>query len=146
MNTPQGEMLILGPTSAFQMKLIPLNPFEFTGAGVEIPDSNRAFKRIRTTPEFGLRPLSETDIGGLLKALQNPEGSRTQLDSILQRIPVPQAELKNTEVQHVLSGPVLMRPDLGSLNPEIMRIQRLLNRTAEETFRRRYPERAGMYL
>ncbi|MGY5874943.1 MAG: hypothetical protein RTU30_04285 [Candidatus Thorarchaeota archaeon] len=146
MNTPQGEMLVLGPTSAFQMKLIPLNPFEFTGAGVEIPDSNRAFKRIRETPEFGLRPLSETDIGGFLKALQDPAGSRSQLETILQRMPVPQAELKSTEIEHVLSGPVLMRPDLGSLNPEIMRIQRSLDRTAEETFRRRFPERAGMYL
>ena len=40
MNTPRGEVLVLSSDSAFQLKLIPLNPREFTGAGVELPESN----------------------------------------------------------------------------------------------------------
>ena len=65
MNTPRGEVLVLSSDSAFQLKLIPLNPREFTGAGVELPESNDIVDSIRTSPEFGLRPLSEVDLQGI---------------------------------------------------------------------------------
>ena len=40
MSTPVGDMLVVGRDSAFQLKLIPLNPREYTGAGTELPESN----------------------------------------------------------------------------------------------------------
>jgi hypothetical protein len=118
MSTPRGEMLILSSDSAFQLKLIPLNPFEYTGAGVELPESSDTAEEIRASPEFGLRPLDETDLQG--EDLSTTDG-------------------------HILRGPVLTRPDLGSLSPEILKRQLSLDRSAERTFRRRYPDRAGMY-
>ncbi|MFQ5831542.1 MAG: hypothetical protein ACE5H4_02470, partial [Candidatus Thorarchaeota archaeon] len=62
MNTPRGEMLVVGPDSVFQLKLISLNPFEFVGSGVEMSESNKVVKSVRSTPEFGFRPLTDVDI------------------------------------------------------------------------------------
>jgi hypothetical protein len=59
-------MLVLGPDSSFQLKLIPLNPRQYTGAGVEIPDTDDKLDSIKTSPEYGLRPLSDNDIEGLI--------------------------------------------------------------------------------
>ncbi|MBE0525485.1 MAG: hypothetical protein IH631_00980, partial [Candidatus Thorarchaeota archaeon] len=74
MNTPRGEVLVLSSDSAFQLKLIPLNPQEFTGAGVELPESNDIVESIRSSPEFGLRPLSESDLLGIAQSMGADKG------------------------------------------------------------------------
>ena len=143
MSTPTGDMLVLGPESAFQLKLISVNPTSVTGAGIEIPDTDKAFERVRATPEFGFRPISNTDIQDIIKALNHPEIARPQVDAILQRTPLPLTELKGSD--SILSGPVLTRPNLSSLSPEIMKTQLSLDRIAWKHFSERYPMRAGMF-
>jgi hypothetical protein len=145
MSTPRGEMLVLSSDSAFQLKLIPLNPYEFTGAGVELPESCDAVERIRASPEFGLRPLNESDLHSILNSITGDAGPKLSLDDILRRTPRSIEDISADTPSPVLRGPVLMRPDLGSLSPEILRRQLTLERSAEKTFRKRYPERAGMY-
>ena len=147
MNTPRGEVLVLSPDSAFQLKLIPLNPYEFTGAGVEHPKSSKTIEEIRTSPEFGLRPIDEDDLTGILTALGSPQGMSPEIQEILRRSPVSIEDLSMNKhaTDHILRGPVLMRPDLGSLSPEILKMQMTLDRSAQKTFRDRYPMRAGMY-
>ncbi len=145
MSTPRGEMLILSSDSAFQLKLIPLNPYEFTGAGVELPESCDTVESIRSSPEFGLRPLNETDLQGILNSITGDSGPKLSLDEILRRTPRSLDDLSTDISTPILRGPVLMRPDLGSLSPEILRRQISLDRSAEKTFRKRFPERAGMY-
>ena len=145
MSTPRGEMLVLSSDSAFQLKLIPLNPYEFTGAGVELPESSDAVDSIRSSPEFGLRALSESDIRGIMNSITGEEGPKLSLDNILKRTPRAPEDLSTELSSPILQGPVLMRPDLGSLSPEILKRQLSLDRSAEKTFRKRYPERAGMY-
>ena len=147
MNTPRGEVLVLSPDSAFQLKLIPLNPYEFTGAGVEHPKSSKTIEEIRTSPEFGLRPIDEDDLTGILTALGSPQGTSPEIQEILRRSPVSIEDLSMNKhaTDHILRGPVLMRPDLGSLSPEILKMQMTLDRSAQKTFRDRYPMRAGMY-
>ena len=136
-------MLVLGPESAFQLKLIPINPTSFTGSGIEIPDTNKAFERIRSTPEFGFRPISSTDIQDIIKALNQPKVARPQIDTILRRTPLPITAIKPSE--SVLTGPVLTRPDLRSLSPEILKTQLSLDRAAWKHFSKRFPMRAGMF-
>lgn len=138
-------MLVLSSDSAFQLKLIPLNPYEFTGAGVELPESCDEVDSIRSSPEFGLRPLSESDLRGIMNSITGEEGPKLSLDDILKRTPRSPEALSTELRSPVLQGPVLMRPDLGSLSPEILKRQLSLDRSAEKTFRKRYPERAGMY-
>jgi hypothetical protein len=145
MSTPRGEMLVLSSDSAFQLKLIPLNPYEVTGAGVELPESCDAVDSIRSSPEFGLRPLSESDLRGIMNSITGEEGPKLSLNDILKRTPRSPEDLSTDLPSPVLQGPVLMRPDLGSLSPEILKRQLSLDKSAEKTFRRRYPERAGMY-
>ncbi|MFW9787840.1 MAG: hypothetical protein ACFFE2_09775 [Candidatus Thorarchaeota archaeon] len=145
MSTPLGEMLVLSSDSAFQLKLIPLNPYQFTGAGVELPESCDAVDSIRSSPEFGLRPLSESDLQGMLNSLTGEKGPKLSLDDILKRVPQSIDDISADTPSPILRGPVLMRPNLGSLSPEILKRQISLDRSAEKTFRKRFPERAGMY-
>ena len=145
MSTPRGEMLVLSSDSAFQLKLIPLNPYEVTGAGVELPESCDTVDAIRSSPEFGLRPLSESDLHGIVNSITGEQGPKLSLDDILKRTPRTIEDISADTPAPVLRGPVLMRPDLGSLSPEILKRQLSLDRSAERTFRKRFPERAGMY-
>jgi hypothetical protein len=144
MSTPRGEMLVLSSDSAFQLKLIPLNPYEFTGAGVELPESSEVAEEIRASPEFGLRPLDETDLHGIINSLTGSSEPGISISDILNRTPRSIDDLSLSS-SHVLRGPVLTRPDLGSLSPEILKRQLSLDRSAERTFRKRFPERAGMF-
>jgi len=57
LNTPRGEMLVLGPENAFQLQLISLNPQEFTGAGVELDSPAKALRSLRSTPDLDLGRL-----------------------------------------------------------------------------------------
>jgi len=145
MSTPRGEMLVLSSDSAFQLKLIPLNPYEFTGAGVELPESCDTVETIRSSPEFGLRPLSESDLRGIMNSVTGEGGPKLSLEDILKRTPRSIEDISVDAPSPILRGPVLMRPDLGSLSPEILKRQISLDRSAEQTFRKRFPERAGMY-
>ena len=143
MSTPGGDMLVLGPESAFQLKLISINPSLVTGAGIEIPDTDKAFERIRASPEFGFRPISGTDLQDIIQALNHPKIARPQIDAILRRTPLPLTKIRPSE--SILTGPVLTRPDLKSLSPEIMKTQLSLDRAAWRQFSKRYPMRAGMF-
>jgi hypothetical protein len=145
MSTPRNEMLVLSSDSAFQLKLIPINPYEFTGAGIELPESCDIVDTIRTSPEFGLRPLSESDLRGIINSVTGDHGPRLSLDEILKRNPRAIDDISVDTPTPILRGPVLMRPDLGSLSPEILKRQISLDHSAERTFRKRFPERAGMY-
>ncbi|TFF96894.1 hypothetical protein EU546_00360 [Candidatus Thorarchaeota archaeon] len=145
MSTPKGEMLVLSPESAFQLKLIPLNPFEYTGAGIEIPGSSKSIETIRSSPEFGLRPLYESDLLSIAKAIGSEQESHSKLGEILGRTPESLEDLSSGKASHILRGPVLMRPDLGSLDPDVHSVQANLDKTAEKVFRKKYPMRSGMY-
>lgn len=145
MNTPRGEVLVLSSDSAFQLKLIPLNPQEFTGAGVELPESNDTVDAIRTSPEFGLRPVNESDLQGIADSLSGNQGAREEISEILSRTPLTIEDLSSNQSSHILRGPVLTRPDLGSLSPEMLKMQIALDRSAQKTFQKKYPMRAGMY-
>lgn len=145
MSTPRGEMLVLSPESAYQLKLIPLSPYEFTGAGVEIPSSSRSIETIRSSPEFGLRPLDESDLVGIAQALDSQGEVQSKLGELLSRTPLSLDDLSSGAASHILRGPVLMRPDLGSLDSEMLRVQSNLDKSAQRVFREKYPMRSGMY-
>ncbi|MHA2601920.1 MAG: hypothetical protein AM324_007310 [Candidatus Thorarchaeota archaeon SMTZ1-83] len=145
MHTPRGEMLVVGPDSVFQLKLISLNPFEFTGSGVEMTKDDNVVKSLKSTPEFGLRPLSDVDIQRIIESLTDSSRPRFDFGEVIKREPMSPSKVRGSSVEHLLSGPILHRPNLGSLSPEILRIQESLDRSARTTFRKRYPERAGMF-
>ncbi len=145
MSTPVGDMLVVGRDSAFPLKLIPLNPREYTGAGTELPESNDVTDSIRTSPEFGFRNLAQTDIEALVESMSKPELVQQQLQDILRRDPLLPAEIEKGGINHLLTGPVLTRPNLQGLGPDILKLRSSLERSANRVFRKKYPMRAGMY-
>ena len=145
LNTPVGEMLVVGPDTAFQLKIIPLNPVEFTGAGVELPESNSVIDSIRTSPEYGLRGLAQVELQAILESMVNPTQSPSPLGEIIRRAPMLPDDIEKSTADHILTGPVLTRPDLSNLGPEVLRMRETLDRSANKVFRKRHPMRAGMY-
>ena len=145
LSTPIGDMLVVGPESAFQLKLISINPQEFTGAGIEIPESNATIDSLRASPEYGLRPLDRTDIRSLIDVMSNPTAAHLQLESIINRELIHPRDLSKTKAEHLLTGPVFTRPELGSMSHEIRDIQASLEVSAQKIFRKKYPMRAGMF-
>ncbi|MFW9846256.1 MAG: hypothetical protein ACFFD6_05890 [Candidatus Thorarchaeota archaeon] len=145
MTTPRGEMLVVGPDSAFQLKIISLNPFEFVGSGTEIKDASRAIKSVRSTPEFGFRPLTQSDLQSIVNAVGNPQEVQSQLRNIILRAPVSSSELQSSSIDHILSGPVLTRPELSSLGGDVLKVQSQLEKSAMSIFRKRYPMRSDMF-
>lgn len=145
MTTPRGEMLVVGPDSAFQLKIISLNPFEFVGSGTEIKDTGSVIKSVRSTPEFGFRPLTQSDLQGIVNAFGNPQEVQSQLRNIILRAPVSSSELQRSSIDHILSGPVLTRPELSSLGGDVLKIQNQLEKSAMSIFRKRYPMRSDMF-
>ncbi len=138
-------MLVVGPDSAFQLKIIPISPQEFTGAGAELPESNTVIDSIRSSPEYGLRGLAQAELEAILESVINPSVAPSPIGSILRRAPLGSDEIEKSNVDHFLTGPVLTRPDLSSLGPEVVRMRDTLDRSANKVFRKRYPMRAGMY-
>ncbi|MHA1906969.1 MAG: hypothetical protein ACW98Y_06720 [Candidatus Thorarchaeota archaeon] len=145
MSTPVGDMLVVGKDSAFQLRIIPINPREYTGAGTELPESNDVIDSIRASPEFGSRNLTHTDIEALVESMSNPAQVQQQLHDILHRAPLLPTEIEKGEIDHLLTGPVLTRPDLSGLGPDILSLRNSLERSANRVFRKKYPMRAGMY-
>jgi hypothetical protein len=145
MSTPVGDMLVVGQDSAFQLRIIPINPREYTGAGTELPESNDVIDRMRTSPEFGSRNLTQTDIETLVESMSNPAQIQQHLHDILHRNPLLPTEIDKGGIDHLLTGPVLTRPDLDGLGPDVLNLRRSLERSANRVFRKKYPMRAGMY-
>ena len=144
-STPKGDMIVASPRAAFQLKAIPINPREFTGAGMELPNSPSVMKNIEKSPDFGLRPIHMTDLEQLVESLHNPEDAQSQLRGIINRAPVSPRDLGGSDISHILSGPVFTRPDLHNLSLEISKTQTALERSARKIFEEKYPFRAGMY-
>ena len=138
-------MLIIGPDSAFQLRLVQVNPREFTGVGTEVPRSSKEIERITESPEFGLRAITDADIQEIVQSLTSQIDVRPKLQSIIQRNPLVHDEIRDTGADLFLSGPVLTTPDFKSLSVETLKLQKSLERDAMETFRRKYPHRAGMF-
>lgn len=145
LNTPLGEMLVVGPDSAFQLKIIPLNPIEFTGAGAELPESNSVIDSIRSSPEYGVRGLAQVELEAILESMVNPRAKASPLGSIIKRDPLMPEDIERSSIDHFLTGPVLTRPDLSNLGPDILKMRETIDRSANKVFRKRYPMRAGMY-
>ncbi|MHA1771280.1 MAG: hypothetical protein ACTSYL_06620 [Candidatus Thorarchaeota archaeon] len=145
LNTPTGDLLVLGPHSTFQLRLIDLNPAEFTGVGMELHAPPESISHFRSAPDFGLRGLSNTDLGNLVKALHGDSLAMEQARDILNREPLPPSEVESKNIDHILSGPVFTRPDLVSLDPTIASITHQLSESARDLFHKKYPMRSGMF-
>ncbi len=145
LGTPKGDLIIISPSSTFHLKFIQINPSTLTGVGVELAGRPRELDAIRQSPEYGLRPLHDSDISQIITSLQQSNDAGPVLQSIISRDPLLPQELENSDANHFLTGPILTRPDFGDLGPKLLKLRSTLDHEALERFRKNYPMRAGMF-
>jgi hypothetical protein len=143
----RGNVLVLGPGSSYWLRLIWLNPREYTGAGIKVDDPEKMRRIVEGTPSYGLRPLPRGSVQKLLRAVQrNGRVEGSLAEKLLSITPVSTRELKKRSPGAILSGPIITHRDLGAISEGQRRLERKLALEAEKLFRKRYPLRSGIYI
>lgn len=143
----RGNVLVLGPSSGYWLRLIWLNPREYTGAGIKVDDSEKMRRIVEGTPSYGLRPLPRGSVQKLLRAVQrNGRVEGSLAEKLLSITPVSTSELQKKSPGAILSGPIITHSDLGAISEGQRRLERKLALEAEKIFRKRHPLRSGIYI
>jgi len=142
----KGNVLVLGPDVGYQLKLVPLNPHEYTGVGINITRIDDMKDIATEFPSYGFRPLTERETKGLMNTFRHGETLPDDLITELFRIrPVSTLDLPLRNPTAVLGGPVLVHPDLSTISQHQRDLETKLTVAAEKLFRRKYPHRAALY-
>jgi hypothetical protein len=142
----KGNVLILSPEVGYRLKLVPLNPREYTGVGVKINGLDETQLITDGVPSYGFRPLSKGETTALLGTVH--QGSIVQnrlIKKLLTIKPVPIRELQKKGLDTVLTGPVTAHPNLNSISKGQQELEKKLTMEAYKLFRKKYPHRAAMY-
>ena len=142
----KGNVLVLGPRTGYRLKLIPLNPQEYTGVGVRISGIKKKRRIVEEFPSYGFRPLSSRETKELLNTFHQGSAIRNKrIKKLLGMKPVPTWELQRKELKAVLSGPVIAHPNLSAVSKSQRKLEMKLAVEADRLFRKRYPQRAAIY-
>jgi len=140
----KGNVLILGPKAGYRLKLIPLNPQEYTGVGMKIDGLQEMRRLADGTPSYGFRPLSSTQAEELFNTFRQEAQSKL-INEILKTKPVPTWQLRKKRPEAVLGGPVITHPDLSAISSSQRELEARLAVEADKIFRKKYPYRASIY-
>jgi len=102
----KGNMLVVGPNVGYRLKMIPINPIEYTGVGLKIIASEEVQDFVRDMPFYGFRPLQDREAEGLTNALRQEGVVPIHLVQRLLGIkPVSTSQLPAMKPKAILSGP-----------------------------------------
>ena len=142
----KGNVLVLGSRMGYRLKLIPLNPQEYTGVGIRIGGLKEMREVVEGVPSYGLRPLSGMETKKLLSTIHQRGAVRNKLiKKLLGITPVPTWELQKKETKTVLGGPVIVHPNLSAISKSQRELEMKLAVEADKLFRKKYPGRAAIY-
>jgi len=142
----KGNVLVLGSRMGYRLKLIPLNPQEYTGVGVRIGGVKELRRVVEGVPSYGFRPLSGLETKKLLSTIHQRGAVPNRLIKKLLGIePVPTWELQKKETKTVLGGPVITHPNLSTISKSQRELEVKLAAEADRLFRKKYPGRAAIY-
>jgi hypothetical protein len=141
----KGNVLIIGPREGYMLKMLTINPQEYTGVGLQIENPNNIRKLVKGAPLYGYRPLPNTQAKDLLNSFDNTEKQTKIISEILKRKPVPTWEIKRNKTNLLLNGPILAHPDLGAISKSQRKLDLKLRIEAQKLFKKKYPTRAEMY-
>ena len=142
----KGNVLVLGPRVGYRLKLIPLNPYEYTGVGIEIGGLEEMRRVVEGIPSYGFRPLSAGETEELFNAVHRDDVIQNKLiKKLLGMKPVPPGELQKEGLKAILSGPVIAHPDLNAISKSQRELDVRLATEAAKLFREKYPHRAAIY-
>ena len=142
---PKGNVLILGREGGYRLKLVPLNPYEYTGVGVTIKVDEELWGSVTGAPSYGFRPVPAT----VMRELANEAGRGTLSHTLVTRLlsikPQPSWSVRDADAPAVLRGPIIAHPDLDAISKGQRELDAKLASAGNALFRRRYPERATLY-
>jgi hypothetical protein len=141
----KGNVLIIGPREGYMLKMVPINPQEYTGVGMQIENPKYIRKLVKGAPLYGYRPLPNTQAKDLLNSFDNAQKQNKIISEILKRKPVPTWEIKRKKSHLLLNGPILAHPDLSAISKSQRKLDLKLRIEAQKLFKKRYPHRAEMY-
>lgn len=142
----KGNVLILSPQASYRLKLVPLNPHDYTGVGMKIGNEKRVWNAVDGVPSYGFRPLTSEETKQLFTAIHQKSLVQNRLVKKLLGIkPVPTWQLKSDKRKSILSGPVIAHPNLSSISKSQRELEKKLNIEAYKLFRKEYPGRADTY-
>ena len=141
----KGNVLILGPSDGYMLKIIQLNPREHTGVGAKIGDSDDMRRIVEGAPSYGFRPLSTRQTEKLLNSFRQGEKQPRLISKLLEKNPVSIPELKKRKTKAVLGGPFIGHPDLSTISESQRELETKLNIESLKLFKRKYPSRASIY-
>ena len=140
----KGNVLVLGPKEGYRLKLISLNPQEYTGVGIRIDGLEEMRSVVEGVPSYGFRPLSSRETKELLDTVH--QGAQSNLiNRLLEMKPVPTWELQRKRPNAVLSGPVIAHPNLSTISKRQRELESKLAIETDKLFRKKYPHRAAIY-
>lgn len=141
----KGNAVILGPEIGYKLRLIHINPQEYTGVGVKIQGLEEIQENLTNVPSYGFRPLTKYRTKKFLDSIKNQDQTKEKLVRELFKIsPVPTRKLQG-ETETILSGPIITHPDLSLISKGQRKLEARLAMEAEKLFRLRYPSRARLY-
>ena len=140
----KGNVLVTGPKEGYMLKIIMINPQEYTGIGVKIDSPRELRTLVEGSPAFGYRPLTNIQAEELLNSFRQKRQNRL-ISKILENNPVPTLEIEKKRPNAVLSGPIIAHPDLSTISKSQRELELKLRIGAEKLFRQKYPHRAEMY-
>ena len=140
----KGNVLVTGPKEGYMLKIIMINPQEYTGLGVKIDSPRELRTLVEGSPAFGYRPLTNIQAEELLNSFRHERQNRL-ISEILENNPVPTLEIEKKRPKLVLSGPIIAHPDLSTISKSQRELESKLRIGAEKLFRQKYPHRAEMY-
>ena len=141
----KGNVLVTGSKEGYMLKLIMINPHEYTGIGVKIDNPSELRTFVEGAPLFGYRPLGNEQVEELLTSFRHENQQNKLISEILENKPVPTLEITKKKHSAVLAGPILSHPDLSRISKSQRELESKLKIGVEKLFRERYPHRAEMY-
>ena len=141
----KGNFLVLGPSEGYMLKMIPLNPQEHTGVGIEIDDLDELRMLVEGAPSYGFRPLSTKQTERLVNSFRQGEKQHRLISKLLEKNPVSIPELEQKKPKAVLGGPFIGHPDLSTISESQRKLETKLKIESLKLFKIKYPYRASIY-
>lgn len=142
---PKGNLLVLGPNNGYMLKMLHLNPQEYTGVGIEIEDTENLRRVVEQGPSYGFRPLSNKQSRELMNSFKERDKQASLISELLNTKPVPTWELEKKKPSTVITGPIIAHPNLSTISKSQRELEWKLKSEANKLFRKKYPHRAAIY-
>lgn len=141
----KGNFLILGPGEGYMLKIVPINPQESTGVGINVEDSSQIKRLIDGAPSYGFRPLSTKQTEKLVNSFRQGENQNKLISKLLEKNPVSIPDLNHKKPTSILGGPFIKHPDLSSISESQRILESKLKIESLKMFKMKYPHRASIY-